>query len=61
MQKQILIRSVVMAIVYTIVILIISNDYSVDNLLKVAIQGVVFALVFGLVIWLLESWKGKKK
>jgi len=50
-----------MAIVYTIVILIISNDYSVDNLLKVAIQGVVFALVFGLVIWLLESWKGKKK
>lgn len=50
-----------MAIVYTIAILIISNDYSADNLIKVAIQGMVFAVVFGLVIWLLESWKGRKK
>ena len=57
MFKQILFRAVPIAVVYAIVLLLISNDYSQDNLFRVVVQGAVFAVVFGLAVWLLERWK----
>ena len=61
MKKSILIRTVIMAVGYSAVILIMDNDYSSDNLIKVGIQGVVFAIVFGIAVWLLDKYRSKKK
>lgn len=60
MQKQIVLRAIVVAIIYGIVILVMSKDYTQENLVKVAIQTLVFAVVFGLAIWLLEKWRNRK-
>ena len=50
MKKSIIIRTVIMAVLYSAVILIMGNDYSSDNLIKVGIQGIVFAIVFGVAV-----------
>jgi membrane protein implicated in regulation of membrane protease activity len=60
MKKHIVLRAIVVAIIYGIVILLMSKDYSTENLGKIGVQTLVFAVVFGLAIWLLEKWRGRK-
>ena len=49
-----------MAIVYSVVILILSKDYSSSNLIKVSIQGVIFAMVYSGALWLLDKYRNDK-
>lgn len=49
------------ALIYMVVLLVMEDDYSQAAFHKVLIQGVIFAVVFGIAIWLLDRYKNRRK
>lgn len=60
-RKRFIAQIVAAFLLYVIISLILEKDYSKDIVLREMVEGVVFALVYGIVIWLSAKWRSGKK
>ena len=59
--RQIIQTAIATGIIYAVVMLVMQGDYSGDSIIRVFVQGVIFTLVFGLAIWLMNRFRKPKK
>lgn len=59
--KQIIQMAIVTGIIYAIVLLVMRGNYTMDEVIKVAVQGLIFMVVFGGAIWLMNRFRKKKE
>ena len=60
-RKKFIAQIIAAFLLYVIISLILEKDYSKDIILREMTEGVVFALVYGVVIWLSARWRSGKK
>ena len=60
-RKKFIAQIIAAFLLYVIISLILEKDYSKDIILREMTEGVVFAFVYGVVIWLSSKWRSGKK
>ncbi len=62
MEARKLLAQILAAIVlYVAISLILEKDYSPEILYREILEGLVFGLVYGVIIWLSARWRKNKK
>lgn len=59
--KQIIQMAIVTGIIYAIVLLVMRGNYTVEEVIEVSVQGLIFMVVFGGAIWLMNRFRKKKE
>ena len=59
--KNLVLRILVMAIFYMVAMYFLGSGETKPNLLKLGVQGLIFALIYGLAIYLLYKFRKPKK
>ena len=60
-RKKLIVQIVAAFLLYVIISLILEKDYSKEIIYREMIEGVIFAIIYGVIIWLSSKWKGTKK
>lgn len=59
--KKIALQVLVAIALYVAISLILEKDYNQEILYREILEGLVFGLVYGIIIWLSAHWRKKKK
>ncbi len=59
--KQIIQMAIVTGIIYAIVLLVMRGNYTMEEVIQVSVQGLIFMVVFGGAIWLMNRFRKKKE
>lgn len=58
--KQIFQTAILTGIIYAVVLLVMKGDYSGEQVVRVAVQGLIFMIVFGGAIWIMNRFRKPK-
>ncbi len=59
--KRIAVQVAAAYVLYVIISLILEKEYSKEIIYREMIEGVVFALIYGVIVWLSSKWRGREK
>ena len=59
-RKKFIVQVVAAFLLYVIISLILEKDYSEEIVYREMIEGVIFAIIYGVIIWLSSRWRSKK-
>ena len=59
--KKIAVQTAIAYVLYVAISIILEKDYSREIVYREITEGLVFAAIYALIIWISSKWKSKKK
>ena len=59
--KKIAVQTAIAYVLFVVISIILERDFSQEILLREMTDGLVFALIYAVIIWIASKWKGKKR